>query len=195
MGDDGLENAAVVVGAVAVFGRKGDVTTLVADEVFVIRWNQQIMATPETTRAAIVGEVEFTAMPFHHVNRVTQHPDTIATDVDAQTRPPCEVLNCGGLMTLEILAGEIHQGLIGVDTAHRFHFIGREGIGGFHGQEVAATQGSMHLGHADVIGQAMSIHADVFLGQGLHKIFFGHTSPVGSRLGEDVACARCRRLP
>ena len=54
-GDDGLEDAAVVVGTMLVFGVEHDVAALIADEVFVIGRNQQVFALAETSGAAIVG--------------------------------------------------------------------------------------------------------------------------------------------
>ena len=61
MGDDRLEDAAVVVCFVAKIGREDDVAALVSDEVFIIRWNQEIVAFAETSGAAIVGEIIFPA--------------------------------------------------------------------------------------------------------------------------------------
>ena len=55
VGDDGLEDAAVVVGAVGVLWRENDVAALVADEVFVVGRNQEVFALAEATGAAIVG--------------------------------------------------------------------------------------------------------------------------------------------
>ena len=54
-GDDGLEDAAVVVGAVGVLGREDDIAALVADEVFVVGRNQEVSVLAETSGAAIVG--------------------------------------------------------------------------------------------------------------------------------------------
>ena len=72
MGDDGLEDAAVVVGAVGVLGWQDDVAALVADEVFVIGRNQEVFALAESARAAIISKIKLTASPFHGVNPVTQ---------------------------------------------------------------------------------------------------------------------------
>ena len=47
VGDNGLENTAVVVGMMPVFGREHDVAGLVADEVFVVGRNQQGLAFSE----------------------------------------------------------------------------------------------------------------------------------------------------
>ena len=57
MGDDGLKIARGVVRPMAVFGRKDDIAAFVADEVFVVRRNQEIFAFAETSGAAIVGEI------------------------------------------------------------------------------------------------------------------------------------------
>ena len=61
--DDGLEDAAVVVGMVTVFGRQHDITTLITDKVFVVRGNQEELAFPETSSAATVGQVEIATSP------------------------------------------------------------------------------------------------------------------------------------
>ena len=62
MGDDWLEDAAVVVGFVFVVRRKDNVAALVADEVFVVRRNQKVFPLAETTCAAIVCQIEFPAL-------------------------------------------------------------------------------------------------------------------------------------
>ena len=59
MGDDGLEDAAVVVGSVPMLLRQYDVSALVADEVFIVRRNQEVSAFAKTTGTAIVGQIEF----------------------------------------------------------------------------------------------------------------------------------------
>ena len=61
MGDDRLEDAAVVVRLVAIVRREDDVTALVADEVFVIRRNQKIFAFAKTAGAAIIRKIIFPA--------------------------------------------------------------------------------------------------------------------------------------
>ena len=72
MGDNRLEDAAVIVGAVGMLGWQDDVAALVADEVFVVGRNQEVFALAESARAAIIGEIKLTASPFHGVNPVTQ---------------------------------------------------------------------------------------------------------------------------
>ena len=61
-GDDGLEDAAVVVRLVAIIGREDDVAALVTDKVFVIRRNQEVSAFAETMGAAIVRKIKFPAL-------------------------------------------------------------------------------------------------------------------------------------
>ena len=70
VGDDGLEDAAVVVGAVGVLGRENNVAALVADKVFVVGGNQQAFARAEPPRAAVIGQIEFPTLPRHGVNPV-----------------------------------------------------------------------------------------------------------------------------
>ena len=84
-GDDGLEDATIVVGAVAVLGREDDVAALVADEVFIVGRNQEVTALAEASRAAVVGEVEIAVFPFHRVNRVAQQRDAPAAVADVQS--------------------------------------------------------------------------------------------------------------
>ena len=64
------EDATVVVGVVTVFSGEHDIATFVADEVFVVRWNQKELAFAESTCAAIVGEVEITTFPMFYMNGV-----------------------------------------------------------------------------------------------------------------------------
>ena len=61
VGDDGLEDAPVVVRAVLVLRRQHDVATLVADQVLVVRRDQQVLSFAESSRAAVVGQIEFPA--------------------------------------------------------------------------------------------------------------------------------------
>ena len=70
--DDGLEDATVVVGTMTMLGRKHDFATLVADEVFVVRWNQEEPAPSESACSAIIGHVEFVSLMFFQMNRVAQ---------------------------------------------------------------------------------------------------------------------------
>ena len=46
---------------VAIIGREDDVAALIADEVFVVRRNQEIFAFAETTGAAIVRKIKIPA--------------------------------------------------------------------------------------------------------------------------------------
>ena len=106
MGDDGLEDAAVVVGAVGVLLGEDNVAALVADEVFIVGRNQEVFAFAETAGAAVVGQVEIAALISLHVDAVTQQCDALAAVADVHARPPDEVLQCGGLVALEIFAGK-----------------------------------------------------------------------------------------
>ena len=84
VGNDGLEDAAVVVGAVGVLPREHDVATLVADEVFIVGGDEQKLALAETPCAAMVSEVEVPALIFLHVDAVAQQGDALAAVVDVQ---------------------------------------------------------------------------------------------------------------
>ena len=57
-----LEDAAVVVGLVFVVGQKDNVSALIADKIFIVRWNQEVFPFAETTGAAIIGQIEFPAL-------------------------------------------------------------------------------------------------------------------------------------
>ena len=59
MGNDRLENTAVVVGLMLVVGRQNDVAAFIANEVFIIGWNHEVFPLAETTGAAIIGQIEF----------------------------------------------------------------------------------------------------------------------------------------
>ena len=61
VGDDGLEDAPVVVSAMLVLWRQHDVATLIADQVLVVGWNQQVLPFAETPRATVVGQIEIPA--------------------------------------------------------------------------------------------------------------------------------------
>lgn len=59
VGDDGLEDAPVVVRAVLMLRRQHDVAALVADQILVVGRNQQILPFAETPRATVVSQIEF----------------------------------------------------------------------------------------------------------------------------------------
>ena len=90
-GDDGLENAAVVVSMVAVFWGKHDFAGLVTDEVLVVKRNQEVVALAETTSAAIICQIEFAALPFLCMNTVAKKYNASLAIADAQARPPDEI--------------------------------------------------------------------------------------------------------
>ena len=72
VGNDGLEDATVVVGTMTMLGRKYNFTTLVADEVFVVGRNQEEPAPSESACSAIIGHVEFVSLMFFQMNRIAQ---------------------------------------------------------------------------------------------------------------------------
>ena len=67
VGDDGFEDAAVVVGVVHVLWMEHDVAAFIADKVFVIGRNQEEIVPPESSCAAIISQVEFPAFPFFYM--------------------------------------------------------------------------------------------------------------------------------
>ena len=85
VGNDGLENAAVVVGAMGVLPREDNVAALVADEVFIVGGNEQKPALPEPPCAAMVSEVEVPALIFLHMNAASQQGYALAAVVDVQS--------------------------------------------------------------------------------------------------------------
>ena len=85
MGDNGLEDASLVVRAVAMLWLKDDVTALVGNEVFVIRRDQHILAFAESPRAAIVSKIKFPAFPSHQMNGVAQQLNPPAAVADVQS--------------------------------------------------------------------------------------------------------------
>ena len=72
MSDNWLEDATVVMGTMSVLWGKDDVAALITDEVFVIRRNQEELASPESTCAAVVCQIELSAFPSLHMNGVSQ---------------------------------------------------------------------------------------------------------------------------
>lgn len=67
-GYDRLEDAAVVVGLVAEFRWKDNITALVADQIFVVWRNQKKLAAAETSGAAVIGEEKVTAIKMLFMN-------------------------------------------------------------------------------------------------------------------------------
>lgn len=61
VGDDGLEDAPVVVRTVLMLRRQHDVAALVTDQIFVVGRNQQVLPFAKTTRATVVRQIEFPA--------------------------------------------------------------------------------------------------------------------------------------
>lgn len=61
VGDDGLEDAPVVVCAVLMLRLQHDVATLVTDQVLVVGRNQQVLSFAEASCAAVVRQIEFPA--------------------------------------------------------------------------------------------------------------------------------------
>ena len=59
VGDDGLEDAPVVMRAVLMLGRQHDIAALVADQILVVGRNQQILPFAEAPRATVVSQIEF----------------------------------------------------------------------------------------------------------------------------------------
>lgn len=68
VGDDGLEDAAVVVGLVTVFVGQDYVSALVANQIFIVWRNQKIFALAEASSSAVVGKVEITAIKMLFTN-------------------------------------------------------------------------------------------------------------------------------
>ena len=85
VGDDGLEDAAVVMGVMPVLGREYNVTGLIADEVFVVGRNQEELAFSEASRSAIVGQIELPAFPLLHVNAVAKECNAFSTVADVES--------------------------------------------------------------------------------------------------------------
>ena len=66
--DDGLEDAAVVVGFVAMFLGQDYVSALIANQVFIVRRNKKVFALAEASCAAVVSKVEITAVKMLFMN-------------------------------------------------------------------------------------------------------------------------------
>ena len=68
VGDDGLEDAAVVVGFVAMFLGQDYVSALVANQIFIVWRNKKVFALAEASSSAVVGKVEITAIKMLFMN-------------------------------------------------------------------------------------------------------------------------------
>ena len=88
IGDDRLEDAAVVVGMMPVLGREHNVTGLIADEVFVVGRNQEKLAFTQASRSAIVGQIEFSTLPLFNVDGIAQERNPLATGLTTRQNPP-----------------------------------------------------------------------------------------------------------
>ena len=172
-----------------VLGRKYDVATLIADEVFVVGRNQQEPAPSESSCSAVIGHIKIATLSLLHMDRIAQQCNAFPAFADVQTRPPYEVLQRGRLATLEVFACDVHQCFIAFHPDVRLHLVGREGVGGLHRLQLAAAQRSRYLGHTNMVRQAMFVHRDAFLCQGTNDILLGHAAKVGSCSNENVADA------
>ena len=90
--DDGPEDAGAVVGAVGVDRVQSDLTALVADEVFVVGWQQGYCAAAESASAGILVYVEYESFPmlFDEFALDSFHSGLAVADV--HSGPPHEVL-------------------------------------------------------------------------------------------------------
>ena len=68
--DYGLEYAAVVMRLVPKFLRQYDVAAFIANQVFIVGRNQQIIALPEPSRTAVVCDVKLSSFHFYLMDRV-----------------------------------------------------------------------------------------------------------------------------
>ena len=114
VGNDGLEDAAVVVGTMPMLGRKHYFATLVTDEVFIVRGNQEETAPSESACSAIIGHIEFVPLMFFQMNRVAQELYSLSTFPVVQSRPPDEVFERSRLSALEIFSRKQHQSFISI---------------------------------------------------------------------------------
>ena len=62
-----------------------NIAAFIADEVFVVRWNQKKLAPPEAPCSAIVCQIEFTSLVFNHMKIIAQECDATATVTDIQS--------------------------------------------------------------------------------------------------------------
>ena len=85
-GDDGLEDAAIVMSAMTVGRGKGYMAAfaLVADEIFVVGRNEKVVPTTEAACAAVVSDVELATFPFDKVEIVASQLDATPALADVQ---------------------------------------------------------------------------------------------------------------
>ena len=67
------------MGMMPVFWRKHDVTTLIADKVFVVWRNQKELAFSKSPYAALISQIELSAFPLLQVNAVTKESNAFPT--------------------------------------------------------------------------------------------------------------------
>ena len=73
------------MGTMPVFWRKHDVTTLIADEVFIVWRNQEELAFTKSPYAAFFGQIELPAFPLLHVNAVAKECNAFSTVADVES--------------------------------------------------------------------------------------------------------------
>ena len=160
------EDAAVVVGVVAMVRVDGDVAALVADQVFVVGWKEGDGAAAESARAAVPVTPESEPAPAVPDEFVAEGVHAAAAVADAQAAPPDEVLEGGGAVAAEVFARQQGQGFLPREGTALREFVGCQGVTVLHREKVAAAQEPHVLGQADVVGQAVVIHRDAPVREG-----------------------------
>ena len=107
----------------SVFGWQHNLAALVADKIFIVRWNHKVFSLSESASAAVIGQIELPALPFLQMDSVAQERYAPAAVADIQPRPPHKILYRGRLAALKVLASEYYQCLVSVHLCRRFHFI------------------------------------------------------------------------
>ena len=73
------------MGTMPVFWRKHDVTTLIADEVFIVWRNQEELAFSESSCATLFGQLILPAFPLLYVNAVAKECNAFSTVADVES--------------------------------------------------------------------------------------------------------------
>ena len=188
-GDDGVEDARVVVGVMRVVGMEDDVAALVADEVFVEGGEEEDAAAAEAAGAGVRMDVELTAVPALGAELAAEGGDTAPAVVDIQPGPPHEVLQRGGAVAAEVFASEEGEGLFVAQNQRITNFFRREGQRPLGRMEVARAQQAGEFRQAEMVGEPLLGHLDVALAEGFREELLLDAATPRERLAEDAADA------
>lgn len=149
--DNGPENTAIVMGAMAMVGMQGNVTALISDQVLVI-WRKQMHASmSEPPGTAITMKKENTAFPTFLDKFVSKQGYSQTAIVESKAAPPREILDSGGAMTPIVFPGQDGQGFFPGQSPRRRKFRIYQSIAFLEWLKVSAAKHTGILRQADMI--------------------------------------------